>query len=74
MRRVVDEVHLSLQKSDPIVQLCCDRESLVRSSVAGFYEGGIVSGDFGDVAVFSGAEFWVVVAGCCVCCFGRGGG
>ncbi len=73
MRRGVHKVHLSLQESDSIVQLCGYRESLVGSCVTGFDEGRVVGGDFGDVAIFSGAEFRVVVAGRSVSDFCGGG-
>ncbi len=73
MRGRVHEVHLSLQESDSIVQLCGYRESLVGSCITGFDEGRVVGGDFGNVPIFSGAEFGVIVAGRSVGGFCGGG-
>lgn len=74
MRGAVDEMHLSLQQPDAVVQLSGNIEGLVGSCISGPNEGRVVSRYFGDVAVFSPAEFGVVVAGCGVggerCCGG----
>jgi hypothetical protein len=47
---------------------------LVGGGAAGAHEGRVVAGDHGYVAVAAGAEFRVVVAGCCIDRFGRRGG
>jgi hypothetical protein len=73
MGRVVHEMHLSLQEPDPVVQLRRCGQCLVCGCIAGFDERGVVRRDFGDVAVFSGAEFGVVIAGRGVCGLGGGG-
>jgi hypothetical protein len=74
MRCVVHEMHLALQQADAIVELRGYIQGLVGSCVVGFDEGRIVCCYFGDVTVFPGAEFGVVVARRGVCGLRCGGG
>ena len=59
-----------LTHADAVVQLVGDAVLLVASGVVLHGKGGVVGGDFGDVAVLPVAELGVVVAGGCV---GHGG-
>jgi hypothetical protein len=69
---VVDPVGLALQHADAVVELVGDAQGLVCGGVVGVDKGGVVGADIGDVAVFAGAKFGVVVARLGVC--GGGGG
>jgi hypothetical protein len=64
MGRGVHEVHLTLQQSDPVVQLRLNRESLIRGYITSLDEGRVMRGNFSDVSIFPLAEFRVVVAWC----------
>lgn len=57
---------LDLEHADPVVELADDIVCLVGCCVVGLDEGGVVSTDLRDVAVFAGAELDVQVAGRCV--------
>lgn len=69
---VVDPVGLALQHADAVVELVGDAQGLVCGGVVGVDKRGVVGADIGDVAVFAGAKFGVVVARLGVC--GGGGG
>lgn len=60
----------TLTHADTVVQLISNAVLLVTSSIVLHGKGGVVGGDFGNVAVFPVAELGVVVAGGCV---GHGG-
>lgn len=66
----IDVVDLALEHANAVVQLINDAVLLVASGIVLHCKGGVVGGDFGDVAVFPVAKLWVVVAGGCV---GHGG-
>ena len=63
----VHEVGLALQHAYPVVELGCYVEGLVTAGVVFADEGGVVSANFGDVGVATGAEFGIVVAWLRVC-------
>ena len=60
--RVVEEVGLPLQHTNPIIQLCNDVVDLVRTSVIGVYEGRVVRGYVGHITITARTEFRIIVA------------
>lgn len=60
--RIVEEMGLSLQHTNPIIQLGNDAVYLVRTSIIGVYKGRVVCCYVGHITIISGAEFRVIVA------------
>ena len=63
-------VGFACEETDAVIQLVEDSELLVRGCVVGRYEGAVVGPHVGYIAVFSGAEFGIIVA-CLGVCWGR---
>ena len=63
-------VGLACQETDTVIQLVEDPEFLVGRCVVGGYKGAVVGADVGYIAVFSVAEFGIVVACLGVCGYG----
>lgn len=59
----VDDVGLSLQHADAIVELGGHIEVLVAGGVQGDGKGAVMSADVGYVAVGPGTELWVAITG-----------
>lgn len=60
-------VGFACEETDAVVQLVEDSEVLVRGCVVGGYEGAVVGANVRYVAVFSVAEFGIVIACLGVC-------
>ena len=60
-------VGFARDESDTVIQLVEDAEFLVGRCIIGGYKGAVVGADVGYVAVFSVAEFGIVVACLGVC-------
>ena len=63
-------VRFACEETDAVVQLVEDPEFLVGRCIVGGYKGTVVGADVGYVAVFSVAEFGIVIACLGVCGYG----
>lgn len=63
-------VCFACDETDSVIQLVEDAEFLVGRCIVGGYKGAVVGADVGYVAVFSVAEFGIVVACLGVCGYG----